>query len=116
MPAVQRISIIQVRGGHDECVTPLVYTLNQIGVQCDVYINHGLLVSRGNIFEALHIKADEFIVTGKFRLMIYRQNQLAIESFGWTATAKSKDNSPEEHQEDIAYNFLDNFQRTNSTI
>ena len=68
MPAVQRISIIQVRGGHDECVTPLVYTLNQIGVQCDVYINHGLLTSRGNIFEALHIKADEFIVTGKFRI------------------------------------------------
>jgi len=65
---VQRISIIQVRGGHDECVTPLVYSLNQIGIQCDVYINHGLLESRGNIFEALQITANEFIVREEFRI------------------------------------------------
>ena len=63
-----RISIFQGLGGHDECVTPLVHTFNQIRVHCDVYINHNLLESRGNIFQALSIQADEFIVDAEFNV------------------------------------------------
>lgn len=61
-----RISIYQGLGGHDECVTPLIHTLNQIRVHCDIYINYNLLEKRGNIFQALSIQADEFIVDKDF--------------------------------------------------
>lgn len=63
-----RISIYQGQGGHDECVTPLIYTLNQIRVDCDIYINHDLLEKRGNIFKALSIQADEFLVDITFNI------------------------------------------------
>ena len=63
-----RVSIIQGLGGHDECVTPLVYTFNQIRVHCDVYINHTLLEKRGNIFQALSVDAEEFIVDDEFKI------------------------------------------------
>lgn len=63
-----RISIVQGLGGHDECVTPLVHTFNQIRVYCDVYINHTLLEKRGNIFQALSIEAEEFIVDDELEI------------------------------------------------
>ena len=63
-----RVSIVQGLGGHDECVTPLIYTFNQIRVYCDVYINHTLLEKRGNIFQALSINAEEFIIDDEFKI------------------------------------------------
>lgn len=63
-----RISIYQGLGGHDECVTPLVYTLNQIRVYCDIYINYALLEKRGNMFQALSIEAEEFLVDNEFNV------------------------------------------------
>ena len=65
---MNRVSIIQGLGGHDECVTPLVYTFNQIGIACDIYINHKLLITRGNIFEALDIKNEEHVITNEFEI------------------------------------------------
>ena len=63
-----RVSIVQGLGGHDECVTPLVYTFNQIRVQCDVYINYTLLEKRGNIFKALEFDAEQFIIDDNFKI------------------------------------------------
>ena len=63
-----RVSIIQGLGGHDECVTPLVYTFNQMGIACDIYINHQLLITRGNIFQALEIENEEHVITDEFRI------------------------------------------------
>ena len=64
-----RVSIIQGLGGHDECVTPLVYTFNQMGIACDIYINHQLLITRGNIFQALEIENEEHVITDEFRIV-----------------------------------------------
>lgn len=57
-----RVSVAQILSGHDECTIPLIYTLNQMGIYVDVYINNELRVKRGNIFESLCIRHSEFYI------------------------------------------------------
>lgn len=68
MRQMKRVSIAQIKAGHDECVIPLIHTLNQLGVQADVYISNQLRIKRGNIFKSLGIAHEEYIIDPSYSI------------------------------------------------